>query len=239
MVWTKKKFSRGTWLSKFRFNDLPLELQILIGEFTVESSEPIEILFGSTGMNYFDVDPNFLAMARICHRLHKPLMRHFFKANTFECESYTSTEYTWLGGVGWGDPLLVDQYLKYVRYLTLELPSTWESIECAWYSWSSDYPGLEILEIKVNWMDEDKGAIEKQCKKYKKLFECCPALRYIAFRPMLEIDAPEDQHIPDVVIQKLHLAPGSQGRKASDVVVCYGARGTTTPERHQPISLRW
>ena len=185
----------------------------------------------------FDLDDNFFAMIRAYPHLRKPLLRHFFASNMFDFEFSKDDSFSWFGAPRWDSGHLHNnRYLGYVRHVAVglaHLRTSTRMLNMLWYFWAYGYTGLEVLEVKVDYMEADKIGIERQQKKYRHLFEYHPKLRQILFRPLLEAGEFEERHMPDYIIRELKLTPGAEERDVGNVVVRWEERGTTRPERYR------
>lgn len=146
------------WLAAFPFKKLPLELQLLIGRFTVEHKQHDVVLNSGTNnsqsnpyglclslrksFSWADQEPLSFGLAHVCHALHAPLMRRFFLANTFDLRVRSDVMFEWvLANVG-------KEYMAMITSLALDdLLLEEASIEGHFKRRYRYFPGVKFLDI--------------------------------------------------------------------------------------------
>ena len=113
------------YLADFRFNDLPQEIRLAIGEFTVQVDGVIFLNIlarrpgsSGTGPNFkLSMDGNTLAMAHTCSKLHGPLIQHFFKVNAFNWGPILDYAFIWF------EEKIQPHNTKLIRHMCMEYSS--------------------------------------------------------------------------------------------------------------------
>lgn len=203
-----------SWLASFSFTKLPLELQLYIGGFTVEHGNNIEFYLNSQGQFRISIEnctctSCYLALPHTCHAFHKPLVRHFFKANSFKL--YPNPEgFDWLLRSLGQENIVSIQALRVVCWPFKDQ-----------FTISADiFPGLRYLTfaelIRIEEKGEEEAEVEQTRLSYRNLFQLLPQLHTIEFSPMRYLIGRQNKrlHITD-----LTLTPGACGRGIEDVVV--------------------
>lgn len=219
---SKSTAPNSNWLALFPFADLPLELQLLIGCYTMEYSRNISLGFYLSRKSceaYFapqgSTRPISLGLAHTCRALRVPLIKHFLRANIFDFQLHDNASFDWL-----------------LRKVGPEYLAMIESISAWWaLTGSQDYLavrenktkaiaphfcGLKVLKLRADSTgnlarDEERKLLQRT------FFQVFPKLETILFCTASGKRPKE----PMRIIIELALSPGAVERGVESVSAVY------------------